>query len=116
VVRWRYEGTDVDWDGSHAAIKALLLEQFADIHSLALQQTLHGMGKAVLERHPEVAEVRFSAPNKHHFLVDLTPFGVDNPNEVFHAADRPYGLIEASVVRDDASDPGAAWYGVPGWV
>ena len=64
------------------------------------------MGEAVLEQHPEVAEIKFSAPNKHHFLVDLSPFGVENPGEVFIAADRPYGLIEATVVRDDASRPG----------
>ena len=25
-----------------------------------------------------------SAPNKHHFLVDLSPFGVENPGEVFY--------------------------------
>ena len=55
------------------------------------------MGTAALTAHPEVAEIRFSAPNKHHFLVDLTPFGLDNPGEVFYAADRPYGLIEAAV-------------------
>ena len=55
------------------------------------------MGEAVLEQHPEIAEIKFSAPNKHHFLVDLAPFGLDNPGEVFFAADRPYGLIEASV-------------------
>ena len=116
VARWRYENTDVDWDSSYDAIRALLLSQFAQIHSLALQQTLYGMGQAVLENHQDVAEIRFSAPNKHHFLVDLTPFGVENPNEVFHAADRPYGLIEASVVRDDASDAGSAWHAVPGWV
>jgi urate oxidase len=67
------------------------------------------MGQAVLEQHPEVAEIRFSAPNRHHFLVDLRPFGVDNPGEVFHAADRPYGLIEATVLRDDGPDPGSAW-------
>jgi urate oxidase len=73
------------------------------------------MGTAVLEQHPEVAEIKFSAPNKHHFLVDLSPFGTENPGEVFHAADRPYGLIEASVVRDDASDAGRAWHGVPGF-
>jgi urate oxidase len=116
VGRWRYDHTDVDWDASYDAIRALLLSQFASIHSLALQQTLYGMGRAVLENHPDVAEIRFSAPNKHHFLVDLTPFGVENPNEVFFAADRPYGLIEASVVRDDASDAGSAWHAVPGWV
>jgi urate oxidase len=100
AARWRYAGTGVDWDTSYAAIKELLLQRFAEIHSLALQQTLYGMGEAVLEKHPEVAEISFSAPNKHHFLVDLSPFGLDNPGEVFIAADRPYGLIEATVVRD----------------
>ncbi|MEV0284189.1 MULTISPECIES: factor-independent urate hydroxylase [unclassified Kribbella] len=116
VARWRYDHTEVDWDKSYDEIKALLLEQFAKIHSLALQQTLYGMGEAVLERHPEVAEIKFSAPNKHHFVVDLSPFGLENPNEVFIAADRPYGLIEATVVRDDASDAGSAWHAVPGFV
>ncbi|EHR61468.1 factor-independent urate hydroxylase [Saccharomonospora cyanea] len=116
VARWRYEGTDVGWDETFESIRSLLLEQFAEIHSRALQQTLYGMGHAVLEKHPEVAEIKFSAPNKHHFLVDLSPFGVDNPGEVFYAADRPYGLIEASVVRDDASERGSAWHAVPAWV
>jgi urate oxidase len=115
VARWRYDHTDVDWDKSYDEIKSLLLEKFATIHSLALQQTLYGMGEAVLERHPEVAEIKFSAPNKHHFLVDLSPFEVENPGEVFIAADRPYGLIEASVVRDDATDAGSAWHAVPGF-
>ena len=116
VARWRYDHTDVDWDKSYDQIKALLLEQFARIHSLALQQTLYGMGEAVLQQHPEVAEIKFSAPNKHHFLVDLSPFGVENPNEVFIAADRPYGLIEATVVRDDSSEAGSAWHATPGFV
>jgi len=115
VARWRYLGTHVDWDKSYDAIRALMLQRFAEIHSLALQQTLYGMGEAVLRQHPEVAEIKFSAPNKHHFLSDLSPFGLDNPGEVFFAADRPYGLIEASVIRDDASDPGSAWHGVPGF-
>lgn len=115
VARWRYEGIEVDWDKSYDAIRALLLQRFAEIHSLALQQTLYGMGTAVLEQHPEVAEIKFSAPNKHHFLSDLSPFGLENPGEVFYAADRPYGLIEASVLRDDASEPGNAWHAVPGF-
>jgi urate oxidase len=120
VARWRYDAPsiekgDVDWDKSYESIRLLLLQRFAQIHSLALQQTLYGMGESVLEQHPEVAEIRFSAPNKHHFLVDLSPFGVENPGEVFIAADRPYGLIEATVLRDDASDPGSAWHAVPGF-
>ncbi|MDT7606157.1 MAG: urate oxidase [Pseudonocardiales bacterium] len=115
VARWRYVGTDVDWDASYASIRSLLLTRFAQVHSLALQQTLWEMGKAVLEEHDRVAEIKFSAPNKHHFVVDLAPFGLDNPNEVFHADDRPYGLIQTTVLRDDAPDAGLAWYTVPGF-
>ena len=67
---------------------------------------------------PAIAELRFSAPNKHHFLVDFSGFDVDgltNDGEVFHAADRPYGLIEAQVSRDDAPPAGDAWLHVPGF-
>ena len=113
VARWRYTGTDTDWSASYDAIRATLLEVFATTHSRALQETLYLMGTRVLETHDDVAEIRFSAPNKHHFLVDLEPFGLRNDGEVFIAADRPYGLIEATVVRDDAPDPGDAWLAVP---
>jgi urate oxidase len=56
-----------------------------------------------------------SMPNKHHFLVDLSPFGLPNDNEVYYAADRPYGLIEGTVTRDDAPGPGRAWQAIPGF-
>lgn len=117
VARWRYQATDLDFDASYAQIKGLLAKTFALVHSLALQQTLYAMGQAVLEAIPGVAEIRFSAPNKHHHIVDLSPFGLKNPGEVFIAADRPYGLIEATVLRDgvDATDPGSAWLTVPGF-
>ncbi|HTF51310.1 MAG TPA: urate oxidase [Pseudonocardia sp.] len=115
VARWRYAGTEVNWDKSWADVRRILLERFASVHSLALQQTLWEMGSGVLEAHPEIAEIKLSAPNRHHFVVDLAPFGLDNPNEVFYAADRPYGLIECAVTRQDAPDPGLAWATVPGF-
>lgn len=98
---WTYAGLDHDWDALHADITDLLLTTFADHHSLALQQTVFAMGSAVLERHEAVVDISLSCPNKHHILVDLTPFGLDNPGEVFHATDRPYGLISATVRRED---------------
>jgi urate oxidase len=115
VARWRYLGTELDWAARYASIRQIMLEQFAEVHSLALQQTLYQMGRAVLEAHDEVAEIKFSAPNKHHFVYDLSPFGLENPNEVFHADDRPYGLIQATVQRDDAPPAGRAWDTVPGF-
>lgn len=106
---WRYSGTDVAWDEVYADVRRLLLETFAGLHSLALQQTVFAMGRAVLEAHPEIAEIRLSCPNKHHFLVDLSPFDLDNPGEVFFAADRPYGLIEATVQREGEPPAPAPW-------
>lgn len=99
---WTHTRVDgVDWNASYAAVRALLLATFATTYSRALQETLYAMGRAVLEAHEDIAEIAFVAPNKHHFLVDLAPFGLENPGEVFIAADRPYGLIEATVTREE---------------
>ena len=109
TARWRYAGGDGSWDEAFWRVRQILLERFAQVHSRALQQTLHEMGAAVLAERDDVVEVRLSAPNKHHFLADLAPFGLDNPGEVFYAADRPYGLIQCAVRRDDAPPAGPAW-------
>jgi urate oxidase len=111
TAHWRHAiPRNEDWAGSYAESTGHLLAAFADTHSLSLQQTLHAMAERVLANRPEVAEVRLALPNKHHFLVDLAPFGLDNPGEVFYAADRPYGLIEGTVLRADAPEPGLAWW------
>jgi urate oxidase len=112
---WRYTSTDIDFNATYASIRDTLLATFATVHSLALQQTIFAAGKAVLEAHPQVAEVKLSCPNKHHFLVDLGPFGLENEGEVFFAADRPYGLIQATVQREGAPAAPEAWASVAGF-
>jgi urate oxidase len=111
ATRWRISAVQADWGESFRGARAALAAAFAVTHSLSLQQTLYAMGQAVLAACPEVCEVRLSLPNKHHFLVDLAPFGLDNPGEVFYAADRPYGLIEGAVSRAGApaGDPEHQW-------
>jgi len=109
TARWRYRDAQVDWAKSFAEVRRILIDTFASKHSLSLQQTLYAMGTAALEARPEVAEVRISMPNKHHFVVDLSPFGMANENEVFYASDRPYGLIEGTIARDDAREAALAW-------
>ncbi|SDJ15620.1 urate oxidase [Actinokineospora alba] len=110
TANWRHASTGRDWAQAFAGARDRLLTAFADTHSRSLQQTLHAMGERVLEGDDDLVEVRLALPNKHHFLVDLAPFGLDNPGEVFHAADRPYGLIEGTVRRSDAPDAGLAWW------
>ncbi|WP_030675860.1 factor-independent urate hydroxylase [Streptomyces cellulosae] len=106
--RWRFGWSDdaepmPDWEESYAQTKRHLLQAFAETYSLSLQQTLYAMGARIIDHRGELDEVRFSLPNKHHFLVDLEPFGLKNDTAdgaVYFAADRPYGLIEATVLRD----------------
>jgi urate oxidase len=108
--RWRHAAaTGVDWPASYAAVRRHLVDAFAGTYSRSLQQTLYAMGERVLAHRPEVAEVRLVLPNKHHLLVDLTPFGLANDNETFVAADRPYGLIEGTVGRDGEPPAPEAW-------
>lgn len=111
--QWRHVGrhtsTTADWAKPHDAARDALSEAFADTYSRSLQQTLYAMGERLIGSCDGVAEVRLSLPNRHHFLVDLSPFGLDNPGQVFHVDDRPYGLIEGTILADDASAAPEAW-------
>jgi len=106
TAEWRHDPDDAgdgDWNASYGLVRDVLLSTFATTYSRALQETLYLMGSAVVDTMPGIAEVRFAAPNKHHFLVDFSGFDVDgleNNGEVFIAADRPYGLVECTVLRE----------------
>ncbi|GAA3386071.1 factor-independent urate hydroxylase [Cryptosporangium minutisporangium] len=97
---WDHSSEDVDWGKSYADARDALVTAFASTYSLSLQQTLFSMGSHVLRKCPSVDEIRLSLPNKHHNLVDLTPFGLDNPNQVYVAPTEPYGLIQGTVHRE----------------
>lgn len=118
--RWRFlpdaVAAGIDYNALYAEVSDVLLATFASVHSLALQQTLFAMGTAAVEARPEIAEVRFAMPNRHHFAYDLSPFGLENRNEVFYAADRPYGLIEGTIVRDGVAPAPDAWIDLPAFV
>jgi len=111
--RWRHQpGGDqpgLDWRTSFDETRRHLLEAFAETYSLSLQQTLYAMGERVLQQRAEIAEVRLVLPNRHHLLVDLSPFDLTNDNEVFYPSDRPYGLIEGTVRRTGIAGPDLAW-------
>jgi urate oxidase len=96
---WKYARPPRDYGASWSAVHAALIETFARHQSASVQHTLYAMGEAALARCPEMGEIRLVLPNRHHLLVDLTPLGLENPNEIFVATREPYGRIEAVVVR-----------------
>ncbi len=97
---WAYGGAaDLDHDASFDAIGATLLDVFAEHDSRSVQASAWIVGRAILERHPEVQRIHLVLPNLHHWLVDLSPYGQQNRNEIFTATTEPHGLIEATVRR-----------------
>jgi urate oxidase len=115
TAQWWHTSEDVDWGKSYDTVVQTILETYGNHYSMGHQQTLFEVGTAVLNEQPQIAEIRITAPNLHHFVYDLTRFGVENNNEVFHADDRPYGLQEVTVQRDDAPDAGLAFDPGQGW-
>ncbi len=101
--RWRYSsatvGRGLDFDAVFEAVRETFLEVFAEHDSPSVQASIWIVGRAILERHPELEEITMSMPNLHHWAVDLRPFGLENRGEVFVATREPYGLIEATVRR-----------------
>ena len=102
---WRYDSSAValavDFDALFNAISGTLLDVFAEHHSASVQASIWIIGRAILERHPEVAEVSMTLPNLHHWLADLSRFGLPNDREIFIPTTEPFGLIQATVRRGD---------------
>ena len=96
---WTFNGPDIDWDASFDRTIDIFLSVFAEHFSPSVQNSIWVMGRAILELQPDISEVRMTLPNLHHWLVDLSPFGQDNPGEIFVATTEPHGLIEATVRR-----------------
>ena len=99
-VNWSYTDTSgVDFNALCNGVRQLLLTRFAGHKSQSVQHTLYTMGEAVLARYDVVAAMHLTLPNRHCLLVDLSRFGLPNPNEIFQPVDEPHGLMEATVKR-----------------
>ncbi len=98
---WRYGAPGLEYDETWHAIRATMLEVFADHDSASVQASIWIMGRAMLERHEELEEIRFALPNLHHWPADLSPFGMANDKLVYVATSEPHGLIEATVRRSE---------------
>jgi urate oxidase len=76
-----------------------MLKVFAETFSPSAQTSLFHMGEAGLAACPEISRLEMAMPNKHYLLIDLSPFGLENENEIFLPIDEPHGQIEAIIER-----------------
>lgn len=97
---WLYAAPAPDFNACRRQIRQALCDRFAAHDSLSVQHTLYAMGEAALAACDAISEINLVMPNKHYLHVDLTPFGKDNPNEIFLPIDEPSGYIEGTVRRE----------------
>ena len=96
---WEYRKKPKSYSATNTKILDTMLAVFAKNYSVSVQATLFKMGEAALKIAPEISKISIRMPNKHCLLVNLSPFGLENKNELFVPTDEPHGQIEATITR-----------------
>jgi urate oxidase len=96
---WTYTNPKADFNADYETARKLILETFANHHSLSVQQTLYAMGDVVLNAVKDIEQISMVLPNIHRLPFDLQPFGLENRNEVFVTTSEPQGTIQGTVGR-----------------
>lgn len=99
VASWTWSAKPANYAATDAKILQTLLDVFATNYSPSVQNSLYLMGEAALAAVPEISDISMACPNIHYILMDLSPFGLDNKNQVFLPTDEPHGQIECTVGR-----------------
>ena len=100
---WGYRADAIaeafDFDGAWKRTTVALMDSLGEHFSPSVQASIWVMARAMMDAESSIDWVRMVLPNLHHWSVDLAPFGLDNPGEVFVSTTEPHGLIDATVRR-----------------
>jgi urate oxidase len=99
LASWRWSEAPQDYAAANTTILSTMVEVFANTYSESIQDSLYRMGGAALAAVPQIIDVSMACPNRHYLLINLTPFQLDNKNQVFLPTDEPHGQIECTVGR-----------------
>jgi len=98
-VVWTFDTKPASYAATNQKVLDAMLKTFAENFSPSVQVTLFQMGEAALQAAPEVKKIHLAMPNKHCLLINLSPFGLENKNELFVPTDEPHGQIEGTIER-----------------
>lgn len=99
TAEWVYSSVPDDTSATWGQVRTILVERFFADWSASMQHQGYQMGESVLAAVSEITEIRLHLPNQHHLPFDLTRFGLDWDNTVFHPVSEPYGDIYLTVTR-----------------
>ena len=97
---WQYSDNEIPFSVYWHGVRDAIVDTLVEHESRSMQNTLHAVAEAVLERYADIAEIHLWVPNKECRLVDLSCFGLENNNEIFAPADESCELIQARLRRE----------------
>lgn len=98
--RWTYSSGDVTFRPYRQGVRAALIETFAWHASKSVQHTLYAMADVVLASYQEISEITLALQERPYRPADLFGAGLENPDDLFVAAEEPLGVVEVTVERD----------------
>lgn len=103
--KWKYDPSRIgmiNFNHIYETSRQKFLTIFSNEYSKVVQETLYLVGRKILEQFSEIESIFFRLPNIHVFIYDLSPFGLDNTNEVYRPFSDPTGILEGTISRNKA--------------
>ena len=97
--RWTYLHDEVAFSVYYQGIRDLLIEAFVHQLSRSAEHTAHAMAEMVLSSYADVGDVTVKLRQRSLPLVELAPFGLDNPHMLFRPEEAPELTAEVTLSR-----------------
>ena len=86
-------------------VRAAITDTFAMHAARSVQHTLYAIADVVLATYEEILDVTLALHERPYRPADLFSAGMENPDELFVAAEEPLGVVEVTVERDSPAHP-----------
>jgi len=103
--KWTYSHADVTFGPYRQGVRSAITETFAMHAARSVQHTLYAIADVVLATYEEILDVTLSMHERPYRPADLFSAQMENPDEVFVAAEEPLGVVEVTVERDSSGRP-----------
>ena len=103
--KWTYSNADVTFGPYRQGVRAAIAETFAVHAARSVQHTLYAIADVVLATYEEILDITLSMHERPYRPADLFSAQIENPDELFVAAEEPLGVVEVTVERDSSPRP-----------
>ena len=100
--RWTYSNPDVTFGPYRHGVRQAVTDTFAMHAARSVQYTLYAIAEVVLASYDDILDITLAMHERPYRPADLFHAHLENPDELFVAAEEPVGVVEVTVERDPA--------------